>query len=470
MQKNNNKVSPPPNLLRGIIIAVIGVISCSLFATGFIINDRVEGLIEQRTSEYAHSIARIAADSSSEALLSEDILQLNLLVENVAKDPYIRQATIYSEEGVVVSQYPTEPDGLSNTEVKLQAQTEVDLELKNSSKSNKVESNSNTQVSEAFALRQKNIPFIEPITYRDITAGWFKLEIESHLLEQNFRSTFQAIQVLSGGIALLLFIIMLVVLFRLENGIKRVVESCQHLLLQNKINPPAKKGLWIDALSELASEHPQQLKEHLVMPAQNEQWVHSSITQGILVCVFEFNIKVEQFEDIAEQLTIAEKYLNQTVQAFGVQSQGDILTGCLVPFQLSGDSTVSSRASQIDDALCFIELVKKLMNNLPIALEVKSCLCRTSVLVLEDEHELVTGIRLLDDLTDKIKRVMLSVDYGQSVALLIKPSELENSAELESISIAGAENIELVRLTGINPNLAQQINRKFVYISSDQRE
>ncbi len=94
--QSNKKNSNPPNLLRGILITVILTVVAIVSFTWLIINSQVEQLVTQRTSEYAHSIARIAADSSSEALLADDVLQLNLLVENVAKDPYIRQATDYA--------------------------------------------------------------------------------------------------------------------------------------------------------------------------------------------------------------------------------------------------------------------------------------------------------------------------------------------------------------------------------------
>ena len=177
MQKNKNqKQAAPPNLLRGILLSTIGITLTILLITGLIINYYVEQLLVKRTSEYAHSIAKIAADSSAEPLLANDRAQLNLLTENIAKDPYIRQATIFSEDGQIVSQFPEELKSFSKKNASIEAKS----------------SNQSIQIdSQDFIHRQNNIPFIEKISYQGVTAGWFKLEIDRHLLEQDFRNAFK---------------------------------------------------------------------------------------------------------------------------------------------------------------------------------------------------------------------------------------------------------------------------------------
>jgi len=460
MQSKRNQINNPPNLLRGIVITVAGITSSILAITWIIINSKVEALVVQRTSEYAHSIARIAADSSSEALLSEDILQLNLLVENVAKDPYIRQATIYSEDGQIVSQYPSESeqehsqDGKNEAIPDGQQQPASDLNGSQQAKLN----------NQQFIQRQKNIPFIEPIAYQSITAGWFKLEIDSYLLEKKFRDAYFEIQLYSGGIALVLFFIMLAIVFRLEVFIKQIAISCQHLLVQNKIKPPAQKKAWVDALTILANQHPQQLKEHVTMPASPEPWKQCSKLENVLICVFEFEIDSSEDNLLAENLSLAEKYLNRSIQAYGVQSQGDILTGCIVPFYSRNSDRGGQSTEQISQALCFIELVRKLMASLPHRLRMKTSLTRSSVLLLENEHELVTGLSLIGGHSEEVKKLLLSINDGDIISHFIDSSELEPYVHVEEFSHDSQGSINGLILTKLESNLTQQIARKYSYI------
>lgn len=465
----NNKHPNPPNLLRGIIIAVILTIVAIVSFTWFIINSQVEQLVTQRTSEYAHSIARIAADSSSEALLADDVLQLNLLVENVAKDPYIKQATIYSEDGTVVSQFPNESPTLSKPQIMLNTQQQVAGEI---DAVNSAEQNSNINIaerSEQFIQRQKNIPFIEPIVYQDITAGWFKIEIDSYRLGQKFRDAYFEIQVFSLGVAIALFLLLLIVLFRLEASVKKVAMSCHHLLIQQKKAPTSNKKEWIKALIEL-SEHPaQQLKEHTILPDNQTQWQrHSKVTKA-LVCVFEFEINHQENSATAEKLSLAELYLNKAIQAYGVQSQGDLLTGCTVPFDLT-NSTNANSDQQIASALSLIVLVKSLMHPLADQIQMKACIAYAPILLLEDDHELISGVALLDGYSEKIRSRLQYIELGEAISLFIQQSQLNHFIDAKRFqmneSSSGNGSISECYLLGeLAPDLTQSINRKRLYIS-----
>jgi len=453
MQKNKNKKqAPPPNLLRGILLSSIGITLAILLITWLIINHQVEQLVAKRTSEYAHSIAKIAADSSAEPLLANDRPQLNLLTENIAKDPYIRQATIFSEDGQIVSQFPEELKPHSK---------QPDLkESEPSVQQRKIDSSD-------FIQRQKNIPFIEKISYQNVTAGWFKLEVDRYLLEKSFRDAFIQIQIITVSIALILFIILVLLIFKLENRIKRLAVSCQHLLVQHRIKVPQKKSQWVDAVVSLSEVHPQQLKSHISLPVKADTWVNSRLFENSLVCYLEFAPQTLDDNKTAENFTQAEHYLNQAIQAFGVQSQGDILTGCLIPF--IGEITEQNKTNPlpVNKALCLIQLVRNLMSHLTIQVDVKACISLADILILEDEHDLITGISLADNRLNEIRKNLISVEYDEIISLSIEQKNLEQFSVLEQLINLNPKDSQNFRLVNISNEINQQIARKISYIVQD---
>ncbi|MCF6194125.1 MAG: hypothetical protein L3J46_07320 [Kangiellaceae bacterium] len=456
-----NKNSTPPNLLRGILISCLGAILIILVTVWFTINYQVEQLVINRTSEYAHSIAKLAADSSAEALLSEDILQLNLLVENVARDPYIKQATIFSEDGQVVSLYPMSLDA-SDSDVSIP-------EAFNQESIDKIDSTSRAvsklqRQQEIFIAQQNNIPFIEKIAYQNITAGWFKLEIDRNLLEEKFRESFVKIQLIIGSVSLVAFSLLLFIVFRFESSIRGLANYCQHLLVQNRITPAKNKKAWLASIKELSESHPQQLKEHIILPHASDQWVASRKIDQILVCFIEFSLPPEQDNHFAEHLTQAENYLSQAVQAYGIQSQGDLLTGCLIPFE--SNSKNKDIKSSISNALGFVALVKELMKDLEIDIKLRACLCKTSILQFEDEHDLVTGISIPSVTLDKIRRVFLEVQFGKTVTLSINESLLVDMLSPIECSIDELNKTPCFIVSKINSSVTKQNNLKFKHITA----
>jgi len=455
MQKNRNKkLAPPPNLLRGILLSSIGITLAILLITWLIINHQVEQLVAKRTSEYAHSIAKIAADSSAEPLLANDRPQLHLLTENIAKDPYIRQATIFSEDGQVVSQYPEELE--SNIPPKENGSDESDA----TEQLIKIDS-------QDFIQRQKNIPFIEKISYQNVTAGWFKLEIDRHLLERDFRDAFIQIQIITASIAFILFIILVFLIFKLENRIKRLAMSCQHLLVQHRIKIPEKKSQWVEAIVSLSEIHPQQLKSHINLPVKADTWVNSRLMNNSLACYLEFSPQSLDDNQAAQNFTQAENYLNQAIQAFGVQSQGDILTGCLIPFIGESHQENSQNDLPINKALCLIALVQNLMSHLTIQIQVKACLSLTNILILEDEHDLITGISLADNQLNLIRSNLALIENDEIITLSIEGDILKSYAEIEALTNSVKKDSQDFRIVSISNEISQQIARKVNYIVQD---
>jgi len=470
MNKKTNKNSPPPNLLRGILISCLGAVLVILVTVWFTISYQVEQLVINRTSEYAHSIAKLAADSSAEALLSEDILQLNLLVENVARDPYIKKATIFSEDGQVVSLYPVDQDPSIEQPSKYDPSNNAELAaLENIESSTQLDyasqsGNERQRQQQIFIAQQNSIPFIEKIAYQNVTAGWFKLEIDRSLLEQKFRESFVRIQLIIGSISLVAFGLLIYIVFRFQSSIRELTNYCQHLLVQNRIIPSENKQDWLASMRELSESHPQQLKEHISLPHASDQWVASRKIEQLLVCFIEFSLPQEQDNRFAEHLTLAEDYLSQAVQAYGIQSQGDILTGCMIPFE--SNSKDHNMKAIISNGLGFIALVKKLMKSVEIDIKMRACLCKTSILQFEDEHDLVTGISIPSATLDKIRRVFLEVKFGKIVTLSIKESQLKEILNPLELSIEDLNQTPCFIVNRIDSSVTKQNNLKFKHITT----
>jgi len=447
-----NKNSPP-NLIKGILLATLGTCVSVLLISWLIINYQVEQLVKKRTSEYAHSIARVAADSSAEALLSGDLLQLNLLVKNVAKNPYIRQATIFSEDGQIVTQYPKEVLEETSTEYL----PDQSGNLTPRAKSDVIE-----EYKTDFLQRQKNIPFIEKIAYQEVTGGWFKLEINSSSLEKDFRATFKQIQLLMASIAIFLFLILVFFVFKLKINIEQLSLYCQKLLLQQDIQPSKNLPEWIQQLKHLAENQAQQLKEHIQLPSQNPQWTHSQIKKDLLFCLLEFEIAKPIDSNIAQQLSLAESYLALSAQSFGVQPQGDILTSSLVPFleTYEGDEAQNDR---LKDALSFITLVSQLFEQLDVKISLKTALIQGDLLVLEDQRELITGISIANSLKLSINSAMLAIPYGQTIFINIPLTTIQTSAKVKPLAIEPFVE-DCYQLLKINSKIKQHILRKQRYI------
>lgn len=458
-KNNNNKLAP--NLLRGILLGCIGVTSSILLLTWSIIDLKIDELVTQRTSEYAHSIARIAADSSAEPLLSEDIVQLNSLVENVARDPIIKQATVYSEDGLVISQYPSEqgqekPIGA--------AKNQFDPSKQSSNPESQRNPDSNSKQLD-FLKRQNNIPFIEKITYQGVTAGWFKLEVDSFLLEKNLRTALTQVQMVSGGGALLLFGLLIFLLLRMEIPIKRLAENCHHLLIQNRIKPPKSKKEWLAAIEQLANEHPQQLVEHIQLPTANSGWGGSTRIDNVITVIIQFDIKQHENVDYAEQLSLAERYLNESIQAFGMQAQGDILTGCIIPFINNQHSNSDYQREDISNALCFIALVQKLMSTLTITLPTRVSLSCSNLLLLENDNEMVTGVTIIGEQKNTLEKLFVLTEPEEIICLSIPSHELEAFAQIKITSEEQSTTSGVYKLSELNQSMLQQVTRKFNYIA-----
>ncbi|MDQ7048978.1 MAG: hypothetical protein Q9M92_05315 [Enterobacterales bacterium] len=251
-------------------------------------------------------------------------------------------------------------------------------------------------------------------------------------------------------------------MFKLKINIDQLSLYCHKLLLQQNIQPSKKLQQWIQQLKLLAENQTQQLKEHIQLPSQNLQWTQSRLQEDTLLCHLEFKIKEPFSPHIAQQLSLAENFLVQSAQSFGVQSQGDILTGCQLPFleAYEGDTAQQDR---FKDALSFITLVSQLFEQLDAEISIKSALIQADLLVLEDQRDLMTGITVPNSLKRKINAAMLSIPFEQTFFIDIPLAVIETSAKIKDLETNPAVD-NCYQLLEISSKIKQHILRKQRYI------
>ena len=474
----------PPRLLRGLFLALLVGIILFLGFTWAIINYQVEQLMAKRTSEYAHSIATIAADTSAEALLSEDTIQLERLVRNVAKDPYIRSATIYLDDGQIIAEYP--PRGLmpaTRAEQSAQGTDTANLAAQKRRQLSKPQSdeigNSDSEAlhrvktgaskfssarlntaSQAFILAQQDIPYVEKINYQSVTAGWFKVVLNRRLLEQSFRRDLLFTQRSVVVVALLLLVTYALVIFRYEVRLKQLTQACHRILQLNVTAIPRGRQQWLNALKRISEIQLQSLREHPPLPNNNSPWQTSRVKKRCVYCYCQFSLSGQYESHAAANLARAEALLQASVQAHGVQSQGDLLSGCLIPF-----IDIDESEEAVTEAVSLLFLVKQLFATLDHPVEIRGFIGCGAVLVLENERTIVSGVSLFNRVLFAINRLSPLVSFGSIASLAIERDTLRQVASLRALE--DAQSLEAPNcfiLQAPSDTLSQAIDRQAKYI------
>jgi len=388
------KISPnsAPNILAGMIPIAFILLASVLSLSWYIIDYQVENLVAKRTSEYAHSIVKIAADSSAEALLSEDNLQLELLAQNIAKDRYIHTATIYSADGIIVTKFP-QKDLISQSTAE-QNNSLTFREIKNSKeianksgsgfqssseKEKEKESNeySAKKLEFDYLSAKKNIPFIEKIAFNGVTAGWFKIEIDGFELESDFRESFQRIRLRIFALATFLILSLIYLLFRYKRKVNRVVKAI-HLLVTRKaaeseIDVVASQELWFEQVENLADasfSKPIRLREL----RQHVRWQGEEAIESVPLVWFSIDLPKPDNHDLAQQVVKIEKYVKSSTNAYSTFFQGDIFSGGLVPFLQHSENEESNLQSSLIKLVSFTFLMNELMASMDANIKFKAIL------------------------------------------------------------------------------------------------
>ncbi|PCI73500.1 MAG: hypothetical protein COB38_00070 [Gammaproteobacteria bacterium] len=393
--KTKERDKSAPNILAGMIPIAFILLTSFLSLSWYIIDYQVENLVAKRTSEYAHSIVKIAADSSAEALLSEDNLQLELLAQNIAKDRYIHTATIYSADGIIVTKYPqkniTEQSTAEQSnsltfreinnskEMANKSSSIVKSSLENEKKSNK---DSVKKLEFDYLSAKKNIPFIEKIAFNGVTAGWFKIEIDGFELESDFRASFHRIRLRIFVLASFLVLSLIYCLFRYKRKVNRVVTAI-HLLVNRKaveseIEVGDSQELWFEQVENLADasfSKPIRLREL----RQHVRWQDEEAIESVPLVWFAIDLPKPDNHDLAQQVVKIEKYLKSATNAYSTFFQGEIFAGGLVPFLQHSASEEGTLQSSLIELVSFTFLLKELMASMDANIKFKAILFNSRV-------------------------------------------------------------------------------------------
>ncbi len=516
MTTNKQKQARPPKLLRG-LFSLVAIIVISILLSGWaIIHYQVEQLVAQRTSEYAHSIAQIAANSAAEALLSDDKIQLKNLVENVAQDPYIRSATIFAEDGQVVAHFPenmlvqesdpllgspdaqqltkqatsaqaangvasppnSQKENINNPDTSTTDETAEEEQELASGVEESPETTDNTatelkSAAQAYIRSQSDIPFIEKITYQDVTAGWFKISLNRHLLESSFRKSLYDSHKYIIGIAILLLALLFFVLFKFDKKVKKLVANCHRLIQANAPQLPRNNEQWFDYFQEMSDTQCLALSDNPQLTfSQLLQWNNSRSVESSVFCYCQFSMQDQDHEDAASNLSLAEKYLKAAVQSHGVQSQGEILSGCLIPFLANNNEDQANselhNAELLQQAVSLVFLINELLASLDLQIKLRAFIGKSNLLVLENDRAAITGISLSNKMMEKIHQLAPHIRYGDTVFIGLANESLNHVGDIEPLSAERSlEQTPPLRLIKINEAICLQASRQISYITTN---
>jgi len=448
MNNNQTQANPKkksdiaPNILTGMIPFIFILLGTFLSLAWYIIDYQVEHLVAKRTSEYAHSIVKIAADSSAEALLSDDNLQLELLAQNIAKDRYIHTATIYSADGLVVTKYPLEIN-TSNQSAADQSNSLTLSELNKSSGANSLIKDKviNQELIEKitfdYILAKKNIPFTEKIAFKGVTAGWFKIEIDGFQLEFDFRANFHRIRLRIFALATFLMLSLGYLLFRYKRKVDRLVNSVHLLVKRKSIESEGEvidsQVLWLEQVDKLAQTSfakPIRLREL----RQQVRWQSEDTIESAPLVWFAIDLPRQDNHELAKQVVKIEKYIKFATNAYSTFIQGDIFTGCVVPFLQHSTSGDNSFESPYTDLVSFTYLLKELMDRMDANITFKAILFNSRLVKLSSDDSVQSKVILPHRMTLQISKLVNILNESNIVCLTNNPSEYDEVSEFETFT------------------------------------
>ncbi len=386
-----------------------------------------------------------------------------MLVENVARDPYIRSATIFAEDGQVVVQHPKPLDSVLSSEQpaeKINVLNKNTSDLPDNHSSNAINLETKTR---NYIQSENDIPFIEKITYQNVTAGWLKIALNRQLLESSFRSSLKTSLNIILFIATFLTCIILYITFRYEKQVKKIIASCHHLITVKADKLPKNREEWINSFTSIAKQPVQTIDSQSPQPLKALNWHQSRRAEETIFCYFKFSMSDQDNEQTPYVLSMAENYLLSAVRTYGLQPQGNILSGSLIPFL----NTTSSKEA-VQEAINLTQLLKELLASLPLPIAMRAFIGKGTVLILENERSMITGISLSNRLLHKIHLLEAVVAEDDITCIGIESDELNDTGTLEAVTEHNIKvSLPLFKITAINEMIKQQVNRKVSYLHNE---
>ncbi len=134
------------------------------------LSSHLEDLLTRRVNDLGHQIVSIAADASSEAVVSEDTLFLSQLVQDISSHPFVATASVFRIDGTLIADYQSVDHQLTHTE---QPPTELQSAL----------------TGYLPQYQSITVPFVTEIDWQNNPVGWFQISLNRYSLESDIRTS-----------------------------------------------------------------------------------------------------------------------------------------------------------------------------------------------------------------------------------------------------------------------------------------
>ncbi len=287
-----------------------------------------------------------------------------------------------------------------------------------------------------------------------------KSRLTKNQLEKNFRHSIIQSQKIIAAVAIVCFFILFLVTRKYKRRITQLVKSNHKLVKLNAPQLPKNKQEWLNYIDELSNKKQQELIEHQQPLLNDYTWQTSRREEKVIFCYCQFAMQEQENEQTALVLSTTEGYLKSVLQTYGLQSQGDILSGCLIPIFIDGN-----QPDKLNEALSLLSLMQQLLADLPLVVKMKAFIGCGTLLILENERGIITGISLSNRLMAKINRLSAHTQYNKILAIGIEEESFADLAETSPIKNAETTLKDIaLKITKVNPLIKQRINRQIAYV------
>jgi len=159
------------------------LISSGMILLGLVIVNNQTHLLEKQMDRFANTVIKQLADNSKELIMSDDVLSLMVIINNLHSQDNILGATIYSNEGKTISSSGVSPKGSIN-DLLQQVKDTVDKR-----KYHQLQWQTYTSTGQAIQATS----YISPIVFQNVVAGHALITFSTSEIEHTISEMINAI-------------------------------------------------------------------------------------------------------------------------------------------------------------------------------------------------------------------------------------------------------------------------------------
>ncbi len=203
---HKDKEKTPLSFARSVVSYL--VLTAIIFLTAWLwLTTQLESMLELKVEETGRQLTRVAAIASAEAVIAEDQVYLQKLVDELNKERFINKVSIFRIDGTLLVQSASK-ESATNKTVKPQGLKQW-------------------LTGHLPLYFNDNYPFMVEITWESTSVGWFQIIINRQQLESSIRDSSFQITLLTLIGYLLFSIIGLVYLWRQHRAIRNYLQTVQ---------------------------------------------------------------------------------------------------------------------------------------------------------------------------------------------------------------------------------------------------